>query len=78
VSHAVARGGSRWEAAAALRRFDVASSEEELADVPTLLVGAPTRIVEDLERLHAELGICYLTVPEPAMEGFAEVIARIR
>lgn len=73
--HAVALSGSRREAAAALRRFDVTSSEEELADVPTVLVGPPGQLVEDLERIRAELGIRYITVPEPAMEDFAEAIS---
>ncbi|MEU7810845.1 TIGR03621 family F420-dependent LLM class oxidoreductase [Pseudonocardia sp. NPDC049154] len=76
--HAVALSGSRREAAAALRRFDVTSSEEELADVPTVLVGPPGQLVEDLERIRAELGIRYITVPEPAMEDFAEAISRLR
>ncbi|RSD10238.1 TIGR03621 family F420-dependent LLM class oxidoreductase [Amycolatopsis eburnea] len=71
--HAVALGGTRRDVTAGLRRFDAAPE-----DVPTLLVGSPARIAEDVQRLRTELGFTYLTVPEPAMESFAEVIGLLR
>jgi probable F420-dependent oxidoreductase len=72
--HAVAPEGNLRDVAARLRRFDDTLSESQLADVPTLLVGPPRRMAEDLERLRAELGCSYITVAEPAMDMFAEVI----
>jgi probable F420-dependent oxidoreductase len=76
--HAVALHGNRRDVAARLRRFGDTMSEEALADVPTLLVGSPARIADDVRRLREDFGFAYLTVPEPAMEGFAQVIGLLR
>ncbi|MGW6791568.1 TIGR03621 family F420-dependent LLM class oxidoreductase [Streptomyces chartreusis] len=76
--HAVALNGNRRDVAARLRRFTDALPEEGLADVPTLLVGSPARIAEDVQRLRDEFGFTYLTVPEPAMESFAQVMRLLR
>jgi hypothetical protein len=70
--------GNLRDAAARLRRFDDALSEAQLADVPTILFGPPRRIAEDLEQLRVELGCSYITVAEPAMDAFAEVIDLLR
>ncbi|MEU4842331.1 TIGR03621 family F420-dependent LLM class oxidoreductase [Nocardia testacea] len=76
--HAVSLDGTRKEVVRGLRRFDDTMTEDQLADVPTLLIGAPTRIAEELLRLRAESGISYITVPEPAMDTFAEVLSQLR
>ncbi len=76
--HAVSLDGTRKEVVRGLRRFDDTMTEDQLADVPTLLIGSPTRIAEELHRLRAESGISYITVPEPAMDTFAEVLSQLR
>lgn len=76
--HAVSLDGTRKEVVRGLRRFDDTMTEDQLADVPTLLNGSPTRIAEELHRLRAESGISYITVPEPAMDTFAEVLSQLR
>lgn len=52
--------------------------EEELLDLPTLLVGTVTEIAEQLRRGRERFGFGYVTVLEPAMEAFAPVIAELR
>lgn len=52
--------------------------EEELLDLPTLLVGTVTEIAEQLRRGRERFGFGYVTVLEPAMEALAPVIAELR
>ncbi|MET9878538.1 TIGR03621 family F420-dependent LLM class oxidoreductase [Actinacidiphila glaucinigra] len=52
--------------------------EEELLDLPTLLVGTVAEIAEQLRRGRERFGFGYVTVLEPAMEAFAPVIAELR
>lgn len=75
--HGVAGAGTRKELVSGLRRFDDTLTAEQLADVPTLLVGSPAQMAEDVHRLRAELGFSYITVPEPAMETFSSVFSRL-
>ncbi|MDP9847048.1 TIGR03621 family F420-dependent LLM class oxidoreductase [Streptosporangium lutulentum] len=53
-------------------------SPEQLADLPGVLVGSPQRIADDLLRYREEFGIGYISVLEPHMRTFAEVIPLLR
>ncbi|MFF3561145.1 TIGR03621 family F420-dependent LLM class oxidoreductase [Streptomyces sp. NPDC002574] len=52
--------------------------ERELLELPTLLIGSPREIAAQLRRGRERFGFGYVTVLEPAMEDFAEVIAELR
>ena len=52
--------------------------DDTLAQLPGVLVGAPSEIAERLLRLRAEFGVNYVSVLEPHMNAFAEVIKHLR
>ncbi|GAA4575755.1 TIGR03621 family F420-dependent LLM class oxidoreductase [Planotetraspora kaengkrachanensis] len=51
---------------------------EQLAELPGVLVGPPQQIAETLLRYREEFGISYISVLEPHMKTFADVIALLR
>ncbi|MFF7212584.1 TIGR03621 family F420-dependent LLM class oxidoreductase [Streptomyces sp. NPDC008238] len=70
--------GDRRAAARELAPHAPHLDEEELLDLPTLLVGTVAEIAEQLRRGRERFGFGYVTVLEGAMEAFAPVIAELR
>jgi probable F420-dependent oxidoreductase len=54
------------------------ASQEQLVQLPGVLVGPPQQIAERLLRYREEYGITYISVLEPHMAAFAEVIKHLR
>lgn len=61
-----------------LRAYDPHLTAEELAELPTLLVGTPHQIAEQLREHRERYGLGYLTVLEPNLDTFAPVIELLR
>ncbi len=53
------------------------TSPEAIAASPHVVLGSPARVVDDLLAHRERFGISYVTVPEPALAGFAPVVARL-
>lgn len=53
-------------------------TEQQILDSPLLLVGTVDEIIEQLLERRERFGFSYITVLEPSMEAFGEVIARLR
>jgi probable F420-dependent oxidoreductase len=53
-------------------------SVEELGEVPTLLVGTPEQIAEQLREHREKLGLTYITVLENSLDTFGPVIELLR
>ncbi|VVJ23375.1 putative Rif11 homolog [Amycolatopsis camponoti] len=53
-------------------------SVEQLAELPTALIGSPTEVAEQLHAHRERLGLTYYTVLEPNMEQFAPVLEALR
>jgi probable F420-dependent oxidoreductase len=51
---------------------------EQLAEVPTMLIGTPEECAAKLHERRARFGFSYVFVLEPWMEAFAEVMALLR
>jgi probable F420-dependent oxidoreductase len=52
--------------------------DDQLVQLPGVLVGAPDEIADRLLRYREEFGVTYISVLEPHMAAFAEVIKRLR
>jgi probable F420-dependent oxidoreductase len=52
--------------------------DDELTQLPGVLVGSPSEIADRLLRYREEFGIGYISVLEPHMAAFAEVIKHLR
>jgi probable F420-dependent oxidoreductase len=52
--------------------------DDQLAQLPGVLVGSPREIADRLLRYREEFGISYVSVLEPHMAAFAEVIEQLR
>jgi probable F420-dependent oxidoreductase len=61
-----------------LQRYGPTLSIEELGELPTLLVGTPEQIAEQLRENREKLGLSYITVLEPSLDSFAQVIQQLR
>lgn len=53
-------------------------SEEEALDLPVLLIGTVRQMADQLRAQRERYGFSYLTVMEPAMKDFAQVIEELR
>jgi probable F420-dependent oxidoreductase len=53
-------------------------SDEDVVRIPGVLVGSVGHIAETVLRRAEELGVTYLTVLEPDMRAFGDVIAKLR
>lgn len=53
-------------------------TEDQVLELPIVLVGTLEQIVEQVRAQRERYGISYLTVLEPNMEGFAPVVAALR
>jgi probable F420-dependent oxidoreductase len=52
--------------------------DEQLVQLPGVLVGAPEEIADRLQRYRDEYGVNYISVLEPHLAAFAEVIKHLR
>lgn len=52
--------------------------DRQLSQLPGVLVGSPGEIADRLRRYREEYGTSYISVPEPHMAAFAEVIKHLR
>jgi probable F420-dependent oxidoreductase len=52
-------------------------TSDELLASPHVLLGTASEVVDDLLARRERLGVSYVTVPEPALEAFAPVVARL-
>jgi alkanesulfonate monooxygenase SsuD/methylene tetrahydromethanopterin reductase-like flavin-dependent oxidoreductase (luciferase family) len=52
--------------------------DAQLSQLPGVLVGSPQEIADRLRRYREEYGIGYVSVLEPHMDAFAEVIKHLR
>lgn len=50
---------------------------DEFLASPHVLLGTTSELVDDLLARREHLGVSYVTVPEPALEDFAPVVARL-
>ncbi|MER5767879.1 TIGR03621 family F420-dependent LLM class oxidoreductase [Streptomyces sp. NPDC001985] len=57
---------------------DLGLGMEELAELPSILIGTPEECAERLRRRRASLGLNYYTVLEHEMESFAPVMRALR
>ncbi|MEV5650265.1 TIGR03621 family F420-dependent LLM class oxidoreductase [Nocardia sp. NPDC052254] len=53
-------------------------SPEEVLELPTMLIGTAEEMAAQLLESRERFGFSYVTVLEPALESFADVIARLR
>ncbi|MEU4674568.1 TIGR03621 family F420-dependent LLM class oxidoreductase [Amycolatopsis sp. NPDC023774] len=53
-------------------------ADEQLTQLPGVLVGSPREIAERLERYRETFGTTYISVLEPHLAAFAEVIKHLR
>lgn len=52
--------------------------DDQLAPLPGVLIGSPREIADRLLRYREEFGISYISVLEPHMAAFAEVVKHLR
>ena len=52
--------------------------DDQLLRLPGVLVGSPAEIADRLRRYREQHGVSYISVLEPHLGAFAEVIALLR
>lgn len=50
---------------------------EDILDMPSIYIGTPDQIVEDLLRRREQFGFSYFVVSDANMEAFAPVVSRL-
>lgn len=70
--------GDRRGALEEFRQYAPALTDEQLAEVPTLLVGTAGQIAEQLRANRERFGLNYVTVLEHDLETFAPVSELLR
>ncbi|MFD3487827.1 TIGR03621 family F420-dependent LLM class oxidoreductase [Streptomyces sp. NPDC058665] len=70
--------GSRAEADLAIIGRASGLPEEQLTQLPGVLVGSPRELADRLERYRERFGLTYISVLEPHMAAFSEVIKLLR
>jgi probable F420-dependent oxidoreductase len=50
---------------------------EDILDMPSIFIGTPDQIVEDLLRRREQYGFSYFVVSDASMEAFAPVVSRL-
>ncbi|MFE7312552.1 LLM class F420-dependent oxidoreductase [Streptomyces sp. NPDC057555] len=68
----------RRAAAREVAAFGIGVDAEQALEVPTLLIGTPAQMAEQLREHRERYGFSYLTVLESAMEEFAPVIEELQ
>ncbi|MGW1835397.1 TIGR03621 family F420-dependent LLM class oxidoreductase [Streptomyces sp. NPDC002067] len=70
--------GDRRAAARQLAAEGLGLDAEQLLDAPTLLIGTPAEMAEQLRERRERFGFSYITVLDPVMEEFAPVMEEVR
>ncbi|WP_433557932.1 TIGR03621 family F420-dependent LLM class oxidoreductase [Pseudonocardia xinjiangensis] len=52
--------------------------EDQITQLPGVLIGSPAEVADRLRRYREEFGLSYISVLEPHMAAFAEVIKHLR
>ncbi|NGO72341.1 TIGR03621 family F420-dependent LLM class oxidoreductase [Streptomyces boncukensis] len=78
LSKATVLTGDRRAGAESVRRYGPDLTTEQLLAAPTLFIGTPAQVGEQVHELREAYGISYVTVLEHTMEPFGEVIAELR
>ncbi|MEW9555587.1 TIGR03621 family F420-dependent LLM class oxidoreductase [Nonomuraea sp. NPDC050783] len=78
LSKATVLTGDRRAGVESLRRYAPDLTTEELLEVPTLHVGTPAQIAEQIRMDEERFGFSYVTVMDSAMDDFGKVIERLR
>ncbi|MGH3389165.1 MAG: LLM class F420-dependent oxidoreductase [Actinomadura sp.] len=68
----------RRAAAERLQPYAPDMTPEQLLELPTLLIGTPEEMAEQLRERRELYGFSYITVLEPSLEAFAPVISLLR
>ncbi|WP_329454211.1 TIGR03621 family F420-dependent LLM class oxidoreductase [Streptomyces sp. NBC_01497] len=71
-------GGSVDQVDLSIIRQASGLDDEQLTQLPGVLVGSPQEIADRLRRYREEFGLSYVSVLEPHMAAFAEVIRHLR
>jgi probable F420-dependent oxidoreductase len=50
---------------------------EDVLDMPSIFIGTPDQIVEDLQRRRERFGFSYFVVADASMEAFAPIVGRL-
>ena len=50
---------------------------EDVLDMPSIFIGTPDQIVEDLQRRREQYGFSYFVVSDASMEAFAPLVSRL-
>lgn len=78
LSKATVLTGDRRAGAETVRRYAPDLPPERLLELPTLFVGTPGQIAEQVRGHRERFGLSYFTVMEPAMADFGKVIELLR
>ncbi|MFG1709998.1 TIGR03621 family F420-dependent LLM class oxidoreductase [Nonomuraea sp. M3C6] len=78
LSKATVLTGDRRAGVRSLRCYAPDLTTEELLEVPTLFVGRPAQIAEQVRQNEERFGFSYITVMDSAMEDFGKVIEHLR
>ena len=52
-------------------------ASDDVLDMPSIFIGTPDQIVEDLLRRRERFGFSYFVVPDASMEAFAPIVSRL-
>ncbi|MFI0714874.1 LLM class F420-dependent oxidoreductase [Streptomyces inhibens] len=58
--------------------LDIGLDEEQALDAPTLLIGTPAQMAEQLRERRERFGFSYITVLDPFLEAFAPVLEELK
>ncbi|MFE0381408.1 LLM class F420-dependent oxidoreductase [Streptomyces inhibens] len=58
--------------------LDIGLDEEQALDAPTLLIGTPVQMAEQLRERRERFGFSYITVLDPFLEAFAPVLEELK
>ncbi|MFE0187655.1 TIGR03621 family F420-dependent LLM class oxidoreductase [Streptomyces sp. NPDC058989] len=67
----------RRAAAREIAALDVGLDEEQALEAPTLLIGTPQQMAEQLRERRERFGFSYITVLDPFLETFAPVLEEL-
>jgi alkanesulfonate monooxygenase SsuD/methylene tetrahydromethanopterin reductase-like flavin-dependent oxidoreductase (luciferase family) len=52
-------------------------SVEDVLEMPSIFIGTPDQIIEDLQRRREQYGFSYFVVADASMEAFASIVSRL-
>ncbi|QHC24147.1 LLM class F420-dependent oxidoreductase [Streptomyces sp. GS7] len=78
IVHQVLVTDDRRAAAREIAARGMGVDEEQALEVPTLLIGTPAQLAEQLRERRERYGFSYITVLDPFLEAFAPVIEELK